>query len=227
MTEEFEIKLQKFADSELSPDEEANVLLDCELAPARWKDLALALIAERRLTAALAGFDDDDVSKNILPAGEIVAATRWASTVRNLAISFAVLMAFVIGRQQGAVILDQPKQAVAATGDPAGDETNGGRSAVNIVEANPLAGRPTDAEIDSTSPVLVDTQADSSDWHGHTVSPWTVVSKPVITEEDRGVFSDAGLDVEEQNTVYIVSDAEGGRWAIPWKAVNIRYSADQ
>ncbi|MEP3479524.1 MAG: hypothetical protein ABJZ55_09775 [Fuerstiella sp.] len=238
MTEEFEIKLQKFADAELSPEEEANVLLDCELVPSRWKDLALAFVAERRLTEALAGFDDGNVVSTVLPASNVSAGSVWASTLRNLAISLAVLMAFVIGRQQRPVAVDQPEQAVAASHDSvdhsAVDDSAVGDSAVansavaNSAVANSAVGSRPSLDIlnaDSANGTFVNAAADSSDWQSHTVSPWTVVSKPVITEEDRGVFSDAGFDVEEQNTVYIVSDPDGGRWAIPWKAVNIRYSA--
>lgn len=238
MTNEFELKLLKFADSELSPEEESCVLLDCEQSPERWKDLALAMITERRLTDAFAGYEDDDLVGSVrqvskLPSGvstegadlaAVRSSSGWGAGVRNVAISVAVLMAFLIGRQQNQSQLGKPVQPAVVDVESAELQLDDDqqRRLTNQQSSNPRNLQP-------MAPVgmLVATETGSESRRHQTVDPWTVVSKPVITDEDRGAFSDAGLDVEEQNTIYIVSDADGGRWAIPWKAVNVRYSADQ
>ncbi|MGI9456222.1 MAG: hypothetical protein ACR2NU_06640 [Aeoliella sp.] len=51
---EWEIQLMKFADHELINSEEVDVLAQCEIEPQRYRDLALALVEQRRLVTALA-----------------------------------------------------------------------------------------------------------------------------------------------------------------------------
>lgn len=48
-----QLRLMKFAAGELNRDEENELLLDCEAEPTRWREVALALIEEQRLAAAL------------------------------------------------------------------------------------------------------------------------------------------------------------------------------
>lgn len=220
MTEELEIKLMKFADSELSPDEEAGVLLDCEQSPEQWKNLALAMITQRRLTEALAGFTEGGIESY---AQQPPRATRgsgsvsgWTAAGKSFAVSLALLLAFLVGRYQ--VEPAVPPAEIANVRPLPGAQTD-------QEEQQPF--EPPDVEAEASETMLADSNVSEPFQTYETVNPWTVVSKPVITDEDRGAFSDAGLDVEEQNTIYIVSDADGGRWAIPWKAVNVRYSPNQ
>lgn len=265
MTEKFDIQLLKFADAELSPEEETCVLLDCEQSPELWKDLALALVAERRLTAALSSFDEaDDAANSSLKTSSPGAASlgfssleassdntlgtakrsskttwpassKWASMGRLCAMSLAVLLAFVAGRYQGQPEANHSEIAEAHPSSTV-SPINGDGSINQVPDdsrpdsqnlqppslAQPVNQR--DVAKDESETLLADTESDEQFPMHQAANPWTVVSKPVISDEDRGVFSEAGLDVEEQNTVYIVSDADGGRWAIPWKVVNVRYS---
>lgn len=210
MNQELELTLLKFADGELTPEEESCFLAECEVSPQQWKQLALAMVAQRRLTEALAGFEESATPRNLKArsaetngsAGISTAKSRWYMTARLTVISMAMVLAFFIGKQQvqstaplvvevepSPLLLNDQSEAqkaqVAASGVPELDEFPYDRQEV--------------------------------------VNPWTVVSKPVLSEADRHAFSDAGLDVQEENTIYIVNDADGGRWAIPWKYVNVRY----
>lgn len=208
MTDELEIKFLKFADGELAPEEEACVLLDCEESPQQWKHLALALVSQRRLSEALADFDTHSptTEEQNQPAHRRIRLTessgesRWHSAARLAGMTLALVLAFFVGRQQ--------------TGSPL----------PVAVDSRPSA---TLQQLDEpySPPAVAASQSDHTPRQRYSgVDPWTVVSKPVFTEQDRSVFSEAGLDVEEENTIYIVNDANGGRWAIPWKAVNVRYA---
>lgn len=49
------VRLMKFAAGELGRNDENTMLLRCEAEPQRWRELALALVEERRLATALTG----------------------------------------------------------------------------------------------------------------------------------------------------------------------------
>jgi len=53
MTPEFEVQMMKFAAGELDDQQESALLLACEVEPALWRNLALAVAEEHRLTGAL------------------------------------------------------------------------------------------------------------------------------------------------------------------------------
>lgn len=240
MTEEFQNQLLKFADSELSPEEESCVLLECEQRPELWKDLALALVAERRLTDAMAGFEDCEFASNVSQtesacevesrrATESSGATtsKWSSAGKLLALSLALLLAFAAGNYQPSVDPNQMPANQVTAGKPErslpNQEDQRQRPAP---QQQPGFASPSSKTLLANS-MPSELSADANQQTDQAVNPWTVVSKPVISDEDRDIFFEAGLDVEEQNTVYIVSDSDGGRWAIPWKAVNVRYSPNQ
>lgn len=63
--EQFEIRVMRFVDGELSPSEEDRLLAECELEPERFRAVALAFWEDRRLHAALCGTDagrDDEAA---------------------------------------------------------------------------------------------------------------------------------------------------------------------
>lgn len=67
--EQFEIKVMRLIDGELSPGEEDRLLAECELEPERFRAVALAFWEDRRLHAALrggAGGHDWDVAASVV-----------------------------------------------------------------------------------------------------------------------------------------------------------------
>lgn len=63
-------RLMKFANHELTPEEEASLLLEAEREPARWRGLALSLVEERRIAQALG-------TAAAGPAGSARRPQRW------------------------------------------------------------------------------------------------------------------------------------------------------
>lgn len=209
MKNEFSEQVLKFADGELSTEQESCVLLECELSPELWKELALALVADRQLKSAMADFSLTDqieaaVGSDGVERDSEERTGRGRKTWKEASLSIvgmcvAMLLAFVVGwnqadRQTPLTVEIEPSPLLVNAEDS-------GRATFASDATDRAAAYPQDA----------------------IVNPWTVVNKPVITKEDQAVFSDAGLNVSEENTIFLINDADGGQWAIPWKAINVTY----
>ena len=107
---------QRFIDGELSIDEENDALIQCEINPDLWRTLAVAMVEQRRLAAALSPVNQD-IKPIALTAAEANAdganaaasgvgspKSRWISW--RTAASIAALIgcsvgAFAIGHKEG------------------------------------------------------------------------------------------------------------------------------
>ena len=116
MTPELEVQIMKFAAGELDDQQEPALLLACEAEPALWRDLALAVAEERRLTAALGGAA---LSERVALAPAARQSTAARPTWTALAAAACVAMLCGAGLMQ------------------LGDQLRGGTDLTNVTQHEP------------------------------------------------------------------------------------------
>jgi hypothetical protein len=99
-TEKFELLVMRLVDGELSPQEEDDLLVSCELEPDRYREVALAFWEDRRLAAGLAKATrgEDIPAVAALPSGGLKrtekatagSAPRWPLWLTGLAASLLI-----------------------------------------------------------------------------------------------------------------------------------------
>lgn len=192
MSAEFDIQIMKFAETELSPTEKAEVLARCEMEPERYRDLAIALVEHQRLADAL-------VSAK-LPSRE-AHRDRASSRKAYWPLATAAALAFVCGLGTSGYFFAQPIPQAANNGD----EFEG--STVVYVEplrtANPAAVHP-----------IIDFPPQARQAMAQSLTPW-------FHPAEREALRQQGYELAEEPEVYMFDRGKDGKLVLPRRKLTL------
>jgi hypothetical protein len=209
-----EITLARFAGGDMSIAEETEFLACCEIDPDLWRTAALALVEHRQVVSALREFAGDQGDSSMDAASRTTSRLkmRWP-TVFVVAASLLAIMvgglsvAYRAGQRQGTdvqlVNRDSPN-AAAETAEP---------SVVVYLQTSNDPALPGAVRV--PSPAMPGTEA-------MVTRLAAMNSRPVFPAEAHSLLRQAGVEVEEEPTLYLI-DNGSENWAIPTRNLHLRY----
>ena len=208
---ELQRQLALFVDGELTAEAENLFLAQCEADPGRYRDVALALVEQRRWQRALAGLqvgvaDALPVAKPTATNAGMKSSTWWLGLAASLFLGMAAGSWMISSRNRAA-----PSPTVA---------TNG--VATNAVAAN------------SAAPGLPVVEAGESDhWLDPSArylpnTPESLVSfvrnldsQPPFPADTMRELDADGLAVDQDSRVFVIDMPDGRRLAVPAQITNV------
>lgn len=197
--EEFDALWCRVVADEASAEELRAVVAECELAPQRYRDLALAILEHRKLALLLASVESG--------AGDAVAKgpprrLSWLETT-NILIPWAVAVCMTV--VAASLAFSRGDQSQSNLGAP-------GMAAVE----NTMPREASDPRL-----VRVDGAQESfRDW----VSP---MAEPVIPRELKTTIRSLGWEVRERANIYVLEDETGTQYAIPDRDFEFYFVTEQ
>jgi hypothetical protein len=219
----FAQQCSRFADNELTTDEENLLLASCERNPDRYRQLALAMVERRRIGQLLAEVNDlsstgdwANVSVDTTTCVQSGSANPAASHHQNILKAFiqigvfaaSLLVGIIVGYGTGRRFPNDAVTSSAVTMVPVNDsEPIDGVASSETPDANLPVGR-------SVGDATVNGDAAQSD---ETLVTLARRLKPTPTLDDQAVRAllDNGVDVERHNHVFLFDVSDGRQLAIP------------
>ncbi|MGO9110747.1 MAG: hypothetical protein ACLP9L_16115 [Thermoguttaceae bacterium] len=188
-----ETTILRFASGEMDAEEESTFLAQCEMTPLSWREAVLAVAEHRRLVESLGDLAIAERGSSPIAGRAKQGPGRW----RLAAVAAAALVAGLLLGVAGA----------RATGFVHGRETQ-------VVQAPPVL-QPAPAVSLASDDVTPATAM---------VYPADLLRmEPIIPEAQRAVLREHGFQVEEEPTLYIITEENGTRWAVPTQRAVLQY----
>lgn len=209
---EFDLRLARFVDGELSAIEEDQLLLQCEQRPELYRDLALALVEERRWGMQLAGGE----VPTVLPVAKTVeeapaAGRRWWSVGLAASLLFGTCVGYWFAR---------PLQSGSQENEGLFVQQNGDDRSLDLRQPPDLQQQqPTSLPDQSNVPTqLVDYSGDQQLARlVRELSPG-----PAFSEDGMRQLVDEGVSVDQQSAIYVLEMSDGRRLAVPTQFIKFR-----
>jgi hypothetical protein len=209
-----ETVLARFAGGDMSSAEETEFLACCEIEPHLWRIAALVLVEHRQVVSVLRGFageQSDSLSNAASPTTRYLKIRRQTMRVAVASLCVFMLVALFIayrtGQRQSTEV-----QLVKRDSSDAATET---------AEPSVFVYLQTPNELDypwaeqSLSPAMPSTAAMATRLAA-------MKSRPVFPAEARSLLLQAGVEVDEEPTLYLINDGSEN-WAIPTRSLHLRY----
>ena len=190
-----ETTILRFASGELDADDESTFLAQCELRPEAWRETVLAVAEHHRIVEALGDLAAEDLPS---PAA---APARRARAWRPLPVAAAALAA---GIALGIVTM-----YATGLGSP--------RRAQVVKTPQPAQSPPPEPAPDRAVSTVAAAKATPD------ALPEQAWPPAVGNDFQRAMLVKHGFEVEEEPTVYVITTANGTRWAVPTQRTTLHF----
>jgi hypothetical protein len=209
-----ETTLARFAGGDMSIAEETEFLACCEIEPDLWRTAALALVEHRQVVSALREFagDQGDSSMNAASRTTSHLRMRWPTM---LAVA-ASLLAIMVG---GLTVAYRAGQRQSTDGQLVNRDSPDADA--ETAESSVVVYLQTPNEPDYPSAVQVPSP-ETSGTEAMVARLAAMNSRPVFPAEARSLLRRAGVEVDEEPTLYLINDGSEN-WAIPTRNLHLRY----
>jgi hypothetical protein len=196
-----EATILQFASGELDAERESTFLAQCELSPEAWRESVLAVAEHRRMVEVLGELAAEEMPSPAATRPQRAAVWRTLPLVAAAAAA-GLLIGILATHVAGPGASRQPQ--IVQTQQP----TNGQPAQPPAPETMPAAAHPTTVAAEAATEKL----------------PAGYSQPPAANDEfQRDVLAKHGFQVEDEPTLYVVTQANGTRWAVPAQRTTLHY----